>query len=129
MHAVKVIAILVHVAEPEAAAAWYSRAFQRGRLGRVGDPSIPILELGSVRLEFVQADAKVSSGSAGTVVYWQVEDFHSALSHLESVGAQLYRGPLKIEEGQTMCQVKDPWGNCIGIRGKVNIQPATPGDL
>jgi len=94
MPAVEVIAILVHVTEPEAAVAWYARAFPRGRLGRVGDPIIPILELGSVKLEFVQVDEKVSSGAAGTVVYWQVEDFDSALGHLESVGAQLYRGLL-----------------------------------
>ena len=35
---------------------------------------------------------------------------------LEAAGARLYRGPLAIEGGQWMAQVRDPWGNCIGLR-------------
>lgn len=31
--------------------------------------------------------------------------------------AALYRGPIGIEAGQRMCQVRDPWDNCIGLRG------------
>ncbi|MDY0831642.1 MULTISPECIES: VOC family protein [unclassified Pseudomonas] len=33
-----------------------------------------------------------------------------------TLGATLYRGPMKIEGGEWMCQVRDPWGNCIGLR-------------
>ena len=34
------------------------------------------------------------------------------------LGATLYRGPIAIENELFMCQVKDPFGNLIGLRGK-----------
>ena len=76
------------------------------------------LELHGLSIEVVPADSKVSSGAAGSVVYWSVEEFDVALSHLKGLGGSLYRGPMNIEHGLRMCQVQDPWGNCIGIRGK-----------
>jgi predicted enzyme related to lactoylglutathione lyase len=39
------------------------------------------------------------------------------LAHLIAIGGTLYRGPLDIQDDMRMCQVKDPWGNCIGLRG------------
>ena len=63
-------------------------------------------------------DEKVGAGPCGTVVYWSVPDLDAALSWLQDHGATLYRGPITIEGGQRMCQVQDPWGNCIGLRSK-----------
>jgi len=58
------------------------------------------------------------AGAAGQVAYWQVEYFDDALERAKHQGAELYRGPLKREEdGQYMCQVKDPFGNLIGLVG------------
>jgi predicted enzyme related to lactoylglutathione lyase len=112
-----VSAILVHVADTQAALSWYRQAFPNG-VPTVSEPSgFTFLKIGSVQLELVWADEKVASGPAGTVVYWTVEDFQQALMHLEAVGAVLYRGPMKIDGDLWMCQVRDPWGNCIGIRG------------
>lgn len=59
----------------------------------------------------------MGSGPFGSVVYWAVDDFNAALAHVEKLGATLYRGPLAIQDGLAMCQVRDPWGNCIGLRG------------
>jgi len=53
-------------------------------------------------------------------VYWSVDRFDAALRGFESAGAVLYRGPLRLDDAQGvqyMCQVRDPWGNCIGLRG------------
>lgn len=41
----------------------------------------------------------------------------AALAHGERLGAVRYRGPMQIEPGVWMCQVQDPWGNCLGLRG------------
>jgi predicted enzyme related to lactoylglutathione lyase len=112
----KLVALMIHTSDPNAARLWYQAAFPEA----VVVDSIPGLEalcLGDIQLEFVCADAKVASGPAGTVAYWQVPEFDSALAALESLGARLYRGPLNVENGITMCQVRDPWGNCIGITG------------
>ncbi|HET7090661.1 MAG TPA: VOC family protein [Anaerolineae bacterium] len=57
------------------------------------------------------------AGAAGQVAYWHVEDFDAALERAENLGAVLYRGPLRRLDGQYMCQVKDPFGNLIGLIG------------
>ena len=112
-----IAAVLVHVSDVAAALAWYQRAFVRALPVRLAEPSFDCLSLDGVNIEIVPADAKVSSGESGSVVYWRVPALDAALAHFQSVGAVLYRGPMAIEDGQAMCQVRDPWGNCIGLRG------------
>ena len=112
-----VSAVLVHVPDVEAALAWYERAFPGAVRRRIEHSKFDYLAIGEVQLEIVPADEKVAAGAAGSVVYWRVADFDSALAHMQNVGATLYRGPMDIERGQRMCQVVDPWGNCIGLRG------------
>ncbi|RYD41717.1 MAG: glyoxalase/bleomycin resistance/dioxygenase family protein [Verrucomicrobiaceae bacterium] len=110
--------VLVHVADISEGLAWYERAFPHAARRRIDEPlPIEYLAIGDVMLEIVPADKKVASGAAGSVVYWRVEHFEAAVAHFESLGAPLYRGPLAIENGQQMGQVRDPWGNCIGLRG------------
>jgi hypothetical protein len=81
------------------------------------DKEFECLELEGIQLEIVPADEKVASGAAGSVVYWNVANFDVALSHFQSIGATPYRCPGEIEDGMRMCQVRDPWSNCIGLRG------------
>jgi predicted enzyme related to lactoylglutathione lyase len=116
-----VAAVMVHVADAAAGIAWYERAFPDARRESVGQPPFERLAMGDVFIEIVAADSKVSSGASGSVVYWRVADFESALAHFRSVGASLYRGPMTVGSGERMCQLRDPWGNCIGLRG-----PAPP---
>ena len=111
------VAVLIHVSNVAEALAWYSRAFPSAVRCTVPDSDFEFLRVGDIQLECVPADSKVPSGPAGTVVYWGVPQFEDALAHFLGVGAKLYRGPLAIEAGQSMCQVQDPWGNCIGLRG------------
>lgn len=119
MHATShpIAAVLVHVGDVEAGLAWYQRAFPEAVRTRLDEFDFEFLQLGSVCLEIVPADAQVGSGPFGSVVYWTVDDFDAALAHVEKLGATLYRGPLAIQDGLAMCQVRDPWGNCIGLRG------------
>jgi predicted enzyme related to lactoylglutathione lyase len=102
---------------------WYQKAFPDAVLETSLPSGFEFLRIGETQLEIVQADEKVPSGAAGTVVYWWVDDFDSTLSHLTEVGGVLYRGPMKIDQDLWMCQVRDPWGNCIGIRGPAGSQP------
>ena len=108
---------MVHVADVQAGLAWYQRAFPLATCVR--EEEFELLLVDGVQLEVVLSDEKVGSGSAGSVIYWRAGDLNTALSHMRAIGAQLYRGPMKIEQGLGMCQVKDPWGNCIGLRGPV----------
>jgi ribosomal protein S18 acetylase RimI-like enzyme len=112
------MAVLIHCADPVAALAWYHRLWPAARLVHLIDPApFDLLLHDGVQMEFVPADAKVASGAAGSVVYWPVDDFQAMRAHAEALGAQLYRGPMRIEAGRTMAQFKDPWGNLFGLRG------------
>ena len=112
-----VAAVLVHVDDVAAGLAWYRRAFAQAQHVSIAVPAFECLAIDGVRLEIVRADEKLSSGASGSVVYWRVADLDAALARFQSLGATLYRGPMAIEAGLSMCQVRDPWGNCIGLRG------------
>ena len=114
-----IIAIMIHAPDTAAAIAWYARAFPRAAPKRIvwSGAEFECLEIDGIQIEFHPADEKVTAGAAGSVVYWATDDFNATLTHLQSLGATLYRGPGRIENDEQMCQVRDPWGNCIGLRG------------
>ncbi|WP_104992682.1 VOC family protein [Deinococcus sp. NW-56] len=106
---------MIHVPDVPAALDWYARAFPEAERREVN--GFTLLDLGGATLELVPADAKVASGAAGSVVYWATPDFEGRLAQWQALGAELYRGPMDIEGGQRMAQVRDPWGNLLGLRG------------
>ncbi len=112
-----IAAVMVHVDDVAAALDWYACAFPAAERIGIAPPAFECLALGGVRIEIVPADAKVAAGASGSVVYWCVASLDDALAHFQDLGATLYRGPMAIENDQAMCQVRDPWGNCIGLRG------------
>jgi predicted enzyme related to lactoylglutathione lyase len=112
-----ITAILIHVSDIPAGIAWYQLAFPAAHYCHLEEFGFDFLSLGDTNLEIVPADEKVASGACGTIVYWHVPDFNEALQHFQSIGATLYRGPMKIEDGQSQCQIRDLWGNCIGLWG------------
>ena len=112
-----ICAVLIHVADWRAGLAWYARAFPAATLADPLPDRWTWLDIGGVQLEIVPADEKVASGAAGTVVYWSVPDLDERVGQLQSIGAELYRGPLAIDAGLFMCQMKDPFGNLLGLRG------------
>jgi uncharacterized protein len=114
---VQVTAVLIHVPEPPAGLDWYQAALS-GAVRRQSADGFTFLQVGAVAVEVVPTDDKVTVGAAGSVVYWSVPDLATAVRRLCGLGASLYRGPLAIEHGLGMCQVRDPWGNCLGLRGR-----------
>lgn len=111
-----ICAVFVHVPDVPAGLDWYQSAFVGSVRRHLSEFNFTLLDFNGVQIEIVPADEKVASDAAGSVVYWQVEDFDAALAHFLSIGAVLYRGPGNIENGKRMCQLRDPWGNCIGLR-------------
>jgi predicted enzyme related to lactoylglutathione lyase len=113
---------MVHVADVKQGLAWYQSAFPSAARSVAPGTDFEFLQVGNVRLEVVPCDEKVSSGAAGSVVYWRVRNLGEAILHFSDLGATLYRGPMQVEAGLGMCQVEDPWGNCIGLRGPHSSQ-------
>jgi predicted enzyme related to lactoylglutathione lyase len=116
-----IVAVMVHVPSISEALAWYERVFPNALRSSIAEEEFEFLLVGEVRLELVLADQKVSSGPSGSVVYWQFQQFEEALQRFQAAGAKLYRGPMSIKDGQLMCQVQDPWSNCIGLRGPSSL--------
>jgi len=116
----KPIAILVHVPDISVGLEWYKKAFPMATANYLAEFDFTVLTIGEFMIEIVQADEKVGVGKSGTVLYWSVENVSDAIAFFSSIGATLYRGPLNIENGFVMCQVEDPFGNLIGLRGKTH---------
>jgi len=112
-----IAAVMVHVPDSKIGLDWYSRAFPEAKRISLPEFQFEYLNINGINLEIVPADEKVGSGTVGIAVDWLVEDFDKAFNHLTSLGATLYRGPGKIENGWRMCKLKDPFGNLLGLRG------------
>lgn len=117
MKVATIAAVMIHVPDWKIGLDWYSKAFPDAKRISLPEFDFECLELNGVRIEVVKADHKVGVGASGAIVDWKVENFDEAIAHLQSLGAVLYRGPMKIESGWRMCKLKDPYGNLIGLRG------------
>lgn len=72
---------------------------------------------GHCGLCFHPADVKSPLTTGGSVGYWRVLNFKATVAHFQKHGAKIYRGPLEIGNGDTICQMLDPIGNVIGLVG------------
>ena len=111
-----IVSVLIHVPDWRVATQWYCVAFPLATRIYHQPDDFGHLDVEGVAIEIVNADSKVACGAAGSVVYWRVEDLPQTVQRLEKMGAILYRGPMAIDGGDRICQVRDPWGNCIGLR-------------
>jgi predicted enzyme related to lactoylglutathione lyase len=110
--------IMFHVSDVKKALDWYSKFLSTKPIYLLDD--FPVLRVGNTEICFHLSDSKVSSGKAGSVTYWRVEDFHFAVSRAEKMGGSIHRGPLEIEDSQSICQIADPFGNLFGLVGPKN---------
>jgi len=111
------VAILIHVPDVEIGVRWYRKAFPDAIPRKIDGTDFMVLELDGFSIEIVKSDLKVRSGKCGTVLYWSTDSLSEFTTHLEKLGANIYRGPMRIEGGLSMCQLEDPFGNLIGLRG------------
>lgn len=95
---------------------WYAKVFEI-------EPTIEIENFVEFRpggrsgLCLHPADSKSPANAGGSVGYWRVTNFSQVLKHFEGHGAIIYRWPLDIGNGESICQLLDPTGNIIGIVG------------
>lgn len=73
-------------------------------------------KIGETLFDISQSDQKSPLSTGGSVGYWLVDNLEEAISKAKSLDGQVYRGPLRVEEVQrTIVQIKDPYGNVIGL--------------
>lgn len=54
---------------------------------------------------------------SSTVVYFAVDDFDAARERLIAAGCVPWRGPIEIEGGRRICQLRDPFATVWGLDG------------
>ena len=72
------------------------------------------------KISFHRADQKSPISCGGSVAYFKTWDWNKSLRHFTDNGATIYRGPLKIPTGQSIAQLRDPFGQVIGLIGYAN---------
>ena len=61
------------------------------------------------------ADAKSPLSTGGCVCYLQVANIDFWVKKATDIGGAIWRGPLKLDNGQILYQIIDPFGNVIGL--------------
>lgn len=119
----RIRSIYLFVTDIRASVEWYAGAFTVPILSF--ENNFASIRLGEILLCFHQADQKSPVSTGGCVVYWQVPDIEVALTRMVNAGAQLYRGPVPSEDGEQICQIKDPFGNVFGLEGPLTSESKT----
>lgn len=101
------------VDEVERAVEWYMQILA----GNVDRSGLPTVVVGDVQLGFHPADWKTPPGVGGTVPYCGVDSLDAVAKKFVDGGATVYRGPLEIEDGRRIGQIRDPFGNVFGLIG------------
>ncbi len=108
-----------YAADHDAAKKWYTELlgiepyFQR--------PGYAEFRLGDYQHELGLIDSKyapgldTSTGPAGVIVYWHVDDVKAIFERLLSMGAKQLEAPQERSGGFITASVIDPFGNILGI--------------
>lgn len=104
--------IMMFVSDIGRAKVWYSEFLNIQP--NIDDDNYCQFKLGRVELGLHPADEKMSSGRAGTVAYWQVDNMNLVIQKACDTGAQVYRGPRELAD-RKICQILDPFGNVLGL--------------
>ena len=95
---------------------WYCKVL--GTLPYRDDKNFLGFRLRGANLCFHRADKKSGTNNAAQIIYWTVKDISVTATILLSYGALWYRRPIAIIEGGKICQLRDPFGNIIGLAEK-----------
>ncbi len=94
---------------------WYGAVLNAEPM--VEQPSMVIYNIGTDKLGLKQGDAPAGGNGSGTVAYWGVADIHAEYKRLLELGAEEQNGIRRLFGGIHLAELKDPFGNMIGIGG------------
>lgn len=106
--------VVYFVSDPTAVATWWSSVAEV-EIQHEGE--YVWVMVGDVEVGFHPADDEKNPPGASTVAYFAVSDLACARARLLNAGATAHRGPLVISPTRAIAQVRDPFGNVIGLDG------------
>jgi len=105
--------VIYYVPDLTKAKEWYSQAFQVqpyfDEVFYVG------FNIGGYELGLHPEDTPVKEKSLSVMTYWGVEDIEKEYARLISLGAISHQAPQNVGGEITVAEVKDLWGNIIGL--------------
>lgn len=110
-------AVFLFVDNPIESAKWHSQLLSLPI--EIEQENFCLINNNGTELCFHLTDQKSPLSTGGSVSYWNIENFDAVLNKAKDLDGVVYRGPLKIEEEENrwIAQIKDPYGNIIGIDG------------
>ena len=113
----KLHTVYLFVHDVKKSSSWYSKVLNIPLT--IDEDKFGLIKIGHNEMCFHQADEKSPVSTGGSVAYWSVESLKEALDLFVKHGGSLYRGPIEIpKSNEAICQMKDPFGNIIGLREK-----------
>ena len=109
----KLHGVTFFVPDIKAAADWYAEVL--GSIPTFVSPHYIEFQLSTSMLGFHPEDDKNKAGGGSQVAYWKVENLDVAVRRLDSLGAAIYRGPITDHDGSMIAQMRDPFGNILGL--------------
>ncbi|GGY69906.1 hypothetical protein GCM10010326_75250 [Streptomyces xanthochromogenes] len=111
--------VMTFAEAPEASARWWGELLDTPVKVDVSDNGAVYawVEIGGVEVGFHPADDERNPRGGSPVVYWGVDDIDQVRERLLAAGCEHHRGPLTIEPGRRIAQVRDPFGTIVGIEG------------
>lgn len=95
---------------------FYSRAF--GLIPALDLPEICEFKIGSQSLVLQTPDSLSPAGTETQMAYWPVPSLDDAIARFRELGGEICRGPLDLGNGERICQIRDPFGNTVGLKGR-----------
>ncbi|MGW8485463.1 VOC family protein [Streptomyces sp. NPDC055886] len=111
--------VMTFAVDPEASARWWGESLDAPVKLDVSDTGAVYawVEIGGVEVGFHPADDERNPRGGSPVVYWGVDDVDQVRERLLAAGCEHHRGPLEIEPGRRIAQLRDPFGTIVGIEG------------
>jgi predicted enzyme related to lactoylglutathione lyase len=111
--------VMIFADDPEASARWWGRFLGSPVKTDVSDTGAVYawVRAGGIELGFHPADDGRNPRGGSPVVYWGVDDLDQARDRLLAAGCEHHRGPLIIEPGRRIAQLRDPFGRIVGVEG------------
>jgi predicted enzyme related to lactoylglutathione lyase len=98
------------VADLDQAKAWFAEVF--GTSPYFDQPFYVGFAIGGFELGLVPGG---TPGTAGSVVYWGVDDIEAEVARIVQLGASEHEAIQDVGEGIKVAELKDPFGNVIGL--------------
>lgn len=77
-------------------------------------------QLGELIIDLILEDQKNPSSSGGAIAYFLTDNLHLIINRAKELGAEVYRGPLRVTEiNKEIVQIRDPYGVILGLEQQI----------